>query len=90
MITAIEMMENNSILANRSSIKLKLLTAFSAEEEFEIKDELDRVIEEGFSTIKIKVGKDVNSDLKKLNLITNSFKRQSFIKNRCKPRIYES
>ena len=69
MITAIEMMENNSILANRSSIKLKLLTAFSAEEEFEIKDELDRVIEEGFSTIKIKVGKDVNSDLKKLNLI---------------------
>ena len=35
-----------------------------AEEEFEIKDELDKVTEQGFTTIKIKVGKDVNADIK--------------------------
>ena len=65
--TAIEMLEKNNILNNKSSLKLKLLTSFNAEEESEIKDELDKVTEQGFTTIKIKVGKDVNADIKKIN-----------------------
>ena len=67
--TAIEMLEKNNILNNKSSLKLKLLTSFNAEEESEIKDELDEVTEQGFTTIKIKVGKDVNADIKKINNI---------------------
>ncbi len=79
--TAIEMLEKNNILINKSPLKLKLLTSFNAEEEPEIKDELDKVIEQGFTTIKIKVGKDVNLDLKKINII------QSHLEGRAKIRI---
>ena len=39
--TAIEMLEKNNVLSNKSSLKLKLLTSFNAEEESEIKDELN-------------------------------------------------
>ena len=69
MITAIEMLENNNSLYKNQTVKLKLLTAFSSEESFQIKDELDELIEKGFTTFKIKVGKDVNADLKKIELI---------------------
>ena len=69
MITSIEMMESNKILENKGTVKLKLLTAFNAEKEFEIKDELDQLIDNGFNTIKVKVGKDVKADLKKINRI---------------------
>ncbi len=70
--TAIEMLEKDKILSNRNPLRLKLLTAFNAEEEIEIRDELDKVTNEGFTTIKIKVGKNVNSDLKKINIIQNN------------------
>ena len=79
--TAIEELEKKDVLNNKSSIKLKLLTAFNAEEESEIKDELDKVTDQGFTTIKVKVGKDVNLDLKKINYI------QSNLNGRAKIRI---
>ena len=65
--TAIEMLENNDVFSYKNPLKLKLLTSFNAEEKFEIKDELDKVTEQGFTTIKIKVGKDVKADIKKVN-----------------------
>ncbi len=70
--TAIEMLTNHSILSSKDSVKMKLLTAFNAEEEIEIRDELDKVIEQGFTTIKIKVGKNVSLDLKKIDAIQNN------------------
>ena len=79
--TAIEMLEKNNVISHKNSLKLKLLTSFNAEEKFEIKDELDKVIEQGFTTIKIKVGKDVNLDLKKISII------QSHLDGRAKIRI---
>ena len=79
--TAIEMLEKNDVLNNKSSLKLKLLTSFNAEEETEIKDELDKVTEQGFTTIKIKVGKDVNADIKKINNI------QTYLNGRATLRI---
>ena len=79
--TAIEMLEKNNVLNNKSSLKLKLLTSFNAEEESEIKDELDKVTEQGFTTIKIKVGKDVNADIKKINNI------QTYLNGRATLRI---
>ena len=44
--TAIEMLEKNDVLNNKSSLKLKLLTSFNAEEETEIKDELEKIREQ--------------------------------------------
>ena len=79
--TAIEMLEKNDVLNNKSSLKLKLLTSFNAEEEYEIRDELDKVTEQGFTTIKIKVGKDVNADIKKINNI------QTYLNGRATLRI---
>ena len=70
--TAIDMLEDHSVLSNKDPIKLKLLTAFNAEEKIEIRDEIDKVIEQGFTTIKIKVGKNVSLDLKKINTIQNN------------------
>jgi|TARA_B100001778_G_C18531633_1_gene603914 L-alanine-DL-glutamate epimerase-like enolase superfamily enzyme len=67
--TAIEMLTNPSILSGKDPIKMKLLTAFNAEEEIEIRDELDKVTEQGFTTIKIKVGRNVSLDLKKIDAI---------------------
>ncbi len=67
--TAIEMLTNHSILSSKDPVKMKLLTAFNAEEEIEIRDELDKVTEQGFTTIKIKVGKNVSLDLKKIDAI---------------------
>ena len=49
--TAIEMLTNPSILSGKDPIRMKLLTAFNAEEEIEIRDELDKVTEQGFTTI---------------------------------------
>ena len=70
--TAIDMLEDHSVLSNKDPIKLKLLTAFNAEEKIEIRDELDKLIEQGFTTIKIKVGKNVSLDLKKIDFIQNN------------------
>ena len=69
--TAIEMLGKQNVFANKNSLKLKLLTSFNAEEEGEIREELDKVIEQGFTTIKVKVGKDVKLDLKKISHIQN-------------------
>ena len=79
--TAIEMLEKNYVLNDKSSLKLKLLTSFNAEEVSEIKDELDKVTEQGFTTIKIKVGRDVNADIKKINNI------QTYLNGRANLRI---
>ncbi len=48
---------------------MKLLMGFNAEEEIEIRDELDKVTVQGFTTIKIKVGRNVSLDLKKIDAI---------------------
>ena len=79
--TAIEMLEKNNVLIHKTPLKLKLLTSFNAEEKFEIKDELDKVTDQGFTTIKIKVGKDVKADIKKINNI------QDHLNGRAKLRI---
>ena len=67
--SAIDMLAGHSILTNKDPVKMKLLTAFNAEEEIEIRDELDKVTEQGFTTIKIKVGRNVSLDLKKIDAI---------------------
>ena len=55
----------NDVLNNKRSLKLKLLTSFNAEEESEIKDELDKVTEQGFTTIKLKLERTLMPILKR-------------------------
>ena len=70
--TAIDVLVGDSILGRKDPLKLKLLTAFNAEEEIAIRDELDQVTEQGYTTIKVKVGKNVSLDLKKIDTIQNN------------------
>ena len=67
--TAIEMLEENKILKANKNIKSEILTSFNSDNEEEIKEELDQLNELGFKTFKIKVGKSLNDDIKRVETI---------------------
>ncbi len=67
--TAIEMLEENKILKQKKTIKSEILTSFNSDDEEEIKEELDQLEELGFKTFKIKVGKNLNDDIKRVQTI---------------------
>ena len=66
LLTAIEMLEDHPLLNVTREARLPLLTAFNATDEPEITDEVERRLDEGFRTFKIKIGTDVESDLKRV------------------------
>ena len=63
LVSAMEMLEGAAALSSRRERRFRLLTAFNANEREAIKDEVERRLEEGFRTFKIKVGKDVEADI---------------------------
>src|SRR5258705_5882281 len=69
LLTAIEMLEEHPLLKITREARLPLLTAFNATDEPEITDEVERRLAEGFRTFKIKIGKHVDSDLKRVREI---------------------
>jgi L-alanine-DL-glutamate epimerase-like enolase superfamily enzyme len=64
--TAIEMLEGAPVLGSAGERRLRLLTAFNATDREEIPEEVERRLAEGYRTFKIKVGKDVDADIKRL------------------------
>ena len=66
LVTAIEMLEGARLLRSAGERRLRLLTAFNATDREGICDEVECRITEGFRTFKIKVGKDVEADIKRL------------------------
>ncbi len=64
--TAIEMLEGAPVLRSAGERRLRLLTAFNATDHKEIGEEVERCLAQGYRTFKIKVGKDVTADLKRL------------------------
>jgi L-Ala-D/L-Glu epimerase / N-acetyl-D-glutamate racemase len=66
LITAIEMMEGHPLLECGDEARLPLLTPVNAMNVPEIADEIERRIAEGFRCFKIKVGNDVDADLKRV------------------------
>jgi L-alanine-DL-glutamate epimerase-like enolase superfamily enzyme len=69
LITAIEMLEDHPLLRVERETRLPLLTPFSSSEPGEIADEVERRLEDGFKTFKIKVGKDADADIKRVAAI---------------------
>jgi L-alanine-DL-glutamate epimerase-like enolase superfamily enzyme len=69
LVTAIEMLEGASLLRSAGERRLRLLTAFNATDPKGIGEEVERHLVQGFRTFKIKVGKDVAADLKRLERI---------------------
>jgi L-Ala-D/L-Glu epimerase len=69
LITAIEMLEDHPGLRIARETRLPLLTPFNSSAPAEIAAEVERRLEEGFRTFKIKVGKDADADIRRLKTI---------------------
>ncbi|MEE8279269.1 MAG: enolase C-terminal domain-like protein [Alphaproteobacteria bacterium] len=69
LITAIEMLERNPALEVSEEARLPLLAPFHATRPEEIAAEVEERLAEGFRTLKVKVGKDVNADLARVGAV---------------------
>jgi L-alanine-DL-glutamate epimerase-like enolase superfamily enzyme len=63
LVTALEMQQDHPLLRVRHATRLPILTPTAATTPGDIQEEVDTRLAEGFRTLKIKVGKDVDADL---------------------------
>lgn len=69
LVTALEMLWLPGLLETESETRLPLLTPFNATDASEVAEEVERRLEEGFRTLKIKVGKNLREDLNRVAAI---------------------
>jgi len=69
MLTAIEMLEDHPLLRIDREVRLPLLTPFNSSSPKEITEEVERRLEDGFRTFKIKVGRDADTDGRRVKAI---------------------
>ena len=69
LLTAIEMLEDHPLLRVDREVRLPLLTPFNSTAPKEIADEVERWLEDGFRTFKIKVGKNAHGDARRVKSI---------------------
>lgn len=69
LITAIEMLEGNPLLDVNEEARLPLLAPFHATRPEDVAAEVEERLAEGFRTLKVKVGKDVEADLARVGAI---------------------
>jgi L-alanine-DL-glutamate epimerase-like enolase superfamily enzyme len=69
LLTAIEMLEDHPLLRVDREARLPLLTPFNSTAPGEIVEEVERRIEDGFRTFKIKVGKNAADDARRVKAI---------------------
>jgi len=67
--TAIEMLEGHSILSPAEEIRMPFLGPVNATDHDAIPGEVERLLAEGYGTLKVKVGFDVDDDLERLRVI---------------------
>jgi len=68
-VTAFDMLEGNALLRVDEPARVPLLTLFQAEDESEIEREIAAALARGFTTLKIKVGFDLEADMQRVALI---------------------
>jgi L-alanine-DL-glutamate epimerase-like enolase superfamily enzyme len=69
LIVALEMLEDNPLLRLERDVTLPLLTPVNGRGEAELEAELAGRLDQGFTTFKVKVGKDVDADLARVAII---------------------
>jgi L-Ala-D/L-Glu epimerase len=69
MITAIEMMQDDSALRIETPVAFPLVTPFHTLNEKEMESEAESLLAQGFRTFKIKVGNDADGDLARVKAI---------------------
>ncbi len=80
LVTALEMLEGSALLAVDAPARLKLLAPFHATEAEDIPAEVEARLEEGFATFKVKVGKDVESDLARVGAVQRAARGRAAIR----------
>jgi len=69
LLTAIEMLEDHPLLRLDREVRLPLLTPFNSSDPGEIAKEVEALLDGGFRTFKVKVGKDPAADRKRIRAI---------------------
>jgi len=69
LLTAIEMLEGHPLLNIAEDTRLPLLTPFNSSSPKDIEAEVEQRLDDGFRTFKIKVGKDADADLARVQTI---------------------
>jgi L-Ala-D/L-Glu epimerase len=69
LITALEMLQGSPLLRIETDARIPLLTPLHGSEAAEIEDEVERRLDEGFRTFKVKVGKDAHADSDRVRVV---------------------
>ena len=80
LLTAIEMLEDHPLLWIDREAKLPLLAPFNSSEPKEITEEVERLLQDGFRTFKIKVGKDAGDDGRRVKAIQQAIEGRATIR----------
>jgi L-Ala-D/L-Glu epimerase len=80
LLTAIEMLEDHPLLRVDHEARLPLLTPFNSAVPQEIVEEVERRLEDGFRTFKVKVGKDADNDGRRVKAIQQAIGRRATIR----------
>ena len=80
LINALDQLKKPGKWTPKDHLRIPVLTAFSATTPEQISTELDEKIELGFRTFKIKVGKDVNEDKKRVRVIQDTLGNRGTIR----------
>ncbi|NYT82782.1 mandelate racemase [Alcaligenaceae bacterium] len=69
LLAALDMLEGSSVLFQNRALRIPLLAPLQGHSAAEINDEIDRLVEQGFATLKVKVGFDWKQDLERVERI---------------------
>ena len=83
LLTAIEMLEDHPLLRIDREVRLPLLTPFNSSTPKEIAEEVERRLNDGFRTFKIKVGKDADDDGKRVKTIQQAIGGRATLRLGC-------
>jgi len=69
LVTAIEMLEQSPHLFTEQSVAVPMLALIHGQEAYTLTSEIDALIADGYTTLKVKVGFDVDADLARVQVI---------------------
>jgi L-Ala-D/L-Glu epimerase len=79
-VCALEVLERHALLNVSTDAELPLLTPINASEPDEIEREVEAWLAQGFRTFKIKVGKDIDADLRRVRLIQQASRNRATLR----------
>jgi L-alanine-DL-glutamate epimerase-like enolase superfamily enzyme len=80
LVTAMEMLEDNRHLRVEKNVALPLLTPFHSTRHEDFPAEVEARVAEGFRTLKIKVGKDVEADIAKVRAVQKAARGKAILR----------